>query len=130
MLEIFEALNNPIIEYDALLITAEYTIYLELLEVFIVLKQKLLILNALDYAFSILPNDKLVTKGRTRTREVDLMFKIRRAVKWPIYIRLATMWFLRWWDLLDMIMSARGNLFWDISRRIEITERLLPALGV
>jgi hypothetical protein len=128
-LEIFEALNNPTTEHDALLTTAECTVHLELLEAFMVLKQKLLTSNALDRAFSILPNDKLVTKGRTRTREVDATFKTRRAVKWPIYIRLAATRFLRWWDLLDMIMSAGGNPFWDISRRIEITERSLPPLG-
>jgi len=65
--EIYEALDHPPKEPGVLPTTAECAVHLELLEAFLVLKQKVLTSNALDRAFSISPKDKLVTKGRIRT---------------------------------------------------------------
>lgn len=127
--EIFKALDNPPKEPGALPTTAECAVHLELLEAFLVLKQKVLTSNALDRAFSISPKDKLVTKGRIRTREPDATFKTRRLVKWPIYTRLAAARFLRWWDSVNMTLSAGRDALRDISIGTEITQTPLPPLG-
>ncbi|KAH8591653.1 hypothetical protein B0O99DRAFT_690461 [Bisporella sp. PMI_857] len=128
--EIFSALKYPTAVSDSFPATAECAVHLELLEVFLALKQKVLTSNALDRAFSIVPNDKLVTVGRKRTREADATFQTRRAVKWPIYVRLAAARFLKWWDRLDVIMSGGHPEFWDATAEMRVTENWLPPVDV
>ena len=108
--EIFAALENPTSASDSPPTTAECAVHLELLEVLLALKQKVITSNALDRAFSIVPKDKLVTVGRKRTRVADATFQTRRAVKWPVYVRLAAARFLSWWNRLDVIMSDGKSL--------------------
>jgi hypothetical protein len=102
-------------------------VHLELLEAFLALKQKVLISNALDRAFSIVPEDKLITVGRKRTRQADPTFQKRRLVKWPIYVRLAAARFLKWWESLDSVLWDEDRL--SPGHGVIITEKSFPPLG-
>ena len=120
--EIFDALDNPAANLAALPTTAECAVHLQLLEKFVVLKQKILTSNRLDRAFDIIPKEKLVTRGGKREVQADETFKTRQAVKWPIFVRLATARFLRWWRRCRPLLHPQG----DSLRMAEIS---LPPLG-
>ena len=120
--EIFDELDNPAANLSALPTTAECAVHLQLLEKFVVLKQKILTSNRLDRAFAIIPEEKLVTRGGKRQVQADQTFKTRQAVKWPIFVRLAAARFLRWWHKCSPLLHPQG----DSLRMAEIS---LPPLG-
>lgn len=120
--EIFDSLDNPAANLAALPTIAECAVHLQLLEKFVVLKQKILTSNRLDRAFAITPKEKLVTRGGKREVQADQTFKTRQAVKWPIFVRLAAARFLRWWRRCSHVLHSQG----DSLRMAEVS---LPPLG-
>jgi hypothetical protein len=95
---------------------AECAVHLELLEAFLILKQKVVTSNVLDRALSIVPKDVLQTVGRKRERKRDPLFKTRQAVKWPVYVRLAASRFLQWWTSLSKILpESPGTGYFQLS---------------
>lgn len=128
-------------------VIAECAVHLELLEAFLVLKEKIYTSNALDRTFAIRPEDKFVTQYRSRrkVRQPDKTFQTRRAVKWPIYIRLAAVRFLQWWGKLDGILksyqdarcgtssnelSSNMKSSQGLPNKVQKTDAILPPLGV
>lgn len=103
------------VETGALPTIAECAVHLELLEAFVILRQKVLSSNALDRAFGIAPKDTLATVRGRRVRKPDNTFAERRKAKWPIYLRLAAARFLMWW------LSSDGGA---------VSEKSLPPLGM
>ena len=120
--EVFDALDDLAADPAALPTTAECAVHLQLLEKFVALKQKILTSNALDRAFAIVPEDKLVTRGGKRQPQADQTFKARQAVKWPIFVRIAVARFLRWWRTSSPILHPQEN-------NLKMAESALPALG-
>ena len=120
--KIFDALDNPAANLAALPTVAECAVHLQLLEKFVVLKQKILTSNRLDRAFDIIPKENLVSRGGKRQVQADQTFKTRQAVKWPIFVRLATARFLRWWRRCSPLLHPQD----DSLRMAEIS---LPPLG-
>lgn len=120
--EIFDALDNPAANFAALPTTAECAVHLQLLEKFVVLKQKILTSNRLDRAFDIIPKEKLVTRGGKRQVQADQTFKTRQAVKWPIFVRLAAARFLRWLRSCSPLLHPQGD-------SLGLAETSLPPLG-
>ena len=100
---------------------AECAVHLELLEAFLILKQKILTSNSLDRTFNIVPKDTLHTVSGKKERKQDPTFKTRRAVKWPIYIRLAAARFLQWWTWLGKDSAGIGP--------DQLTMENLPSIG-
>ena len=126
--KLLDAQPPPVTEFKALPNIAQCAVHLQLLEAFLILKQKILNSNALDRTFRIKPVDKLGTRGRKRTRVPDPTFTGRRAVKWRIFIRLAASRFLRWWEQLEKILEL--NRVSHLDRRLRVTVQTLPPLGM
>lgn len=121
--EIFQGVCGSAAEHGALPTTAECAVHLQLLEKFVVLKQKVLTSNAIDRAFGIKPTEKLVTYRGKREVQPDPTFKDRRAVKWPIFIRLSAARFLTWWESCLSKPAALESV-------VKISESSLPPLDV
>ena len=105
---------------------AECAVHLEMLEAFVILKQKILTSNGLDRAFGIIPTHTAMATIRGRgvrwVRKDDPKFAPHRLQKWSAYVRLAAARFLAWWDALDEILFS-GD------RASVMPETALPPLG-
>jgi hypothetical protein len=115
---IFESLAQAR-DVAALPTVAECVTHLQLLEAFLILKQKVLTSNALDRAFSIVPANKIIVGYRRKKLEKDTTFDDRRLAKWPVFVRLAAIRFLAWWENLAQVDEKAGR----------ITDISLPSLG-
>jgi len=118
---LFASLNNNDVN-TRLPRTAECAVHLELLEAFLILKQKVSTSNALDRALGIRPDPRNVKKKT---------FQERRDNKWPIYTWLAAARFLKWWTNLGEILK-NGRFAWfeqEATQQLAITDATLPPLG-
>lgn len=114
---LFASLNNDKVEVDTgLPQTAECAIHLELLETFLILKQKVDTSNVLDRALGIRPDPKKKT------------FQARRDLKWTIYTWATAAPFLKWWSELGEILK-NGQFEQDNTNQWDITDAVLPPLG-
>jgi hypothetical protein len=115
---IFDKLGQ-VKDIAALPSVAECAAHLQLLEAFLILKQKILTSNALDRAFSIIPQNKITVTYRRKKLEKDATFGDRQLVKWPVFVQLAATRFLAWWENLAQPDEKTG----------QIMDRNLPPLG-
>lgn len=94
-------------------LVAECAAHLELLEVFYVLRQKILVSQDIDDAMNISPKRETKTgkKGDTKTFKDTTLWE-RRQKKWQTYLEFATLRFLAWEKQLkqdDVSKTPRGN---------------------
>ena len=97
-------------EFNQLPNVAECAAHLELLQVFYVIRQKILVSTKIDDAMDIHPKrvTKTGKKGDTKTLK-DVTFWERRQEKWYCYLEFATIRFLAWSKALtSKDVTARG----------------------
>jgi len=118
---LFASLNNDDVN-TGLPRAAECAVHLELLEAFLILKQKVSTSNVLDRALGIRPDPRNLKKKT---------FQQRRDMKWPIYTQLAAARFLKWWtDLGEILKNGQSaRLKQDATKQLAITDATLPPLG-
>ncbi|OAQ68725.1 hypothetical protein VFPPC_04926 [Pochonia chlamydosporia 170] len=83
-------------------VAAACATHLELLEVFYVIRQKILMSKEIDASFVIQPNrtEKTGYNGDHKTLRDDTLWT-RRQVKWPKYLEFAAVRFLHWLRILE-----------------------------
>ncbi|CAM1503553.1 Fc.00g011440.m01.CDS01 [Cosmosporella sp. VM-42] len=100
---------------------SECAIHLELLETFYVLRQKILVSEAIDTAMGIKPNrvTKTGKKGDKKTLKDTTLWE-RRQPKWKKFVEFAVVRFLDWQSKLDYFLGARDG----------ITDENMPPLDI
>jgi len=132
---LFSTLQPSTAELKGLPSVAECAVHLELLEAFLILKQKVLTSNALDRTFGLVPKDMIHTVNGKKERKRDPGFEARRNVKWPIFLRIASARFLKWFSSLSRIMADEAGVGYeeweqDEGRNVQLTVDTLPPLGM
>lgn len=103
---------------------AQCATHLQLLESFMVLREKVLKSNALDRTFSIRP---ILGDNETRRRnKTDPTFNTRRQKKWHIFVCLAAARFMVWWNTVDPISSRTTVAEQPTDSSVMIDEHILP----
>ncbi|KAK2612774.1 hypothetical protein QQS21_001226 [Conoideocrella luteorostrata] len=119
--------NEPQATAHKLPVAAACATHLELLEVFYVTRQKVLMSAAIDSAFDIVPNRETKTghKGDKKTLK-DATLWDRRQIKWTTYVEIAAVRFMHWMRMLE----RRVNQCTKLMTPAVLTLRDLPPLDV